>query len=138
MSTYRDVTDRFDMSLSALYNVISRVSDFLGEMTPEYVKWPTPEEAEETQQFYFHKSGINGIIACVDGTHLKINKPSTEMYEKYYNRKDFYSIIFQLVSNHKNKIIDFFGGYPGSCHDAWVYANSPLFKRLENNSLSMY
>ena len=132
MSTYRDVADRFDLTISALHNVLTRVSDFLGDLAPEYIKWPTQNELEETKQFYLQKKGFPNVYGCVDGTHLKIDKPAVENYKKYYNRKDFYSIQFQIVCNHKNEIIDFFGGYPGSSHDAWVYANSPFHERLSN------
>lgn len=37
----------------------------------------------------------------------------------------------QVVCDHKMKIRDIFGGYPGSVHDSRVFRTSPLFQTLQ-------
>jgi len=41
------------------------------------------------------------------------------------------NILLQTVLG---KFIDVFVGYPGSCHDAYVWSNSPLYQKLSENS----
>lgn len=38
VSNYRKVDDRFDITLSGLYKVITRASNFLGDLAPEFIK----------------------------------------------------------------------------------------------------
>lgn len=78
--------------------------------------------------------GFPNIIGCIDGTHIRIDRPK-ESPESYYNRKDFFSIQMQIVCNHERKIIDVFIGFPGSVHDARVFRNSPLIEKLLNPEL---
>lgn len=44
----------------------------------------------------------------------------------------------QVVCDHKNKIIDFFAGYPGSVHDSRVFRNSPLCNSLQAKCSSYF
>ena len=46
----------------------------------------------------------------------------------YYNRKGWYSILVQAVVDHNYLFRDICVGWPGSVHDARVYANSKLYQ----------
>lgn len=130
-ASYRDVADRFGVTLSTLYKIISRVTTFLMSIAPNIIKFPTPEERNLTKQHYLQKKDFPGIIGSIDGSHIRLDKP---LYDKdsYINRKQYFSIQMQCVVDHRKKFIDVFIGYPGSVHDARVFRESSLFNNLDN------
>lgn len=134
VATYDEVQDKFDVSPGALWSIISKVSDFLGDIAPQFVKWPSPEESEVTKQFYHQKYNFKDVIGVIDGTHLRIDRPP-EQQDSYYNRHDFFSLQCQVVCNHNYKILDFHLGFPGSVHDARVFRNSPLHQKLTTTNI---
>lgn len=90
-SSFRDVADRFDISISCLHRVLIRVIYFLSNLAPEVIKWPSREERVEIQANFYLRNQFPGIVGAVDGTHIKIDKPIDDP-ESYINRKGFYSI----------------------------------------------
>ncbi|XP_017473576.1 PREDICTED: putative nuclease HARBI1 [Rhagoletis zephyria] len=42
------------------------------------------------------------------------------------------------VCNENKKILNIFVGYPGSCHDSWVFKNSTLYNRLPSYCKDYY
>uniref|UniRef100_A0A6P7GBI3 Nuclease HARBI1 n=1 Tax=Diabrotica virgifera virgifera TaxID=50390 RepID=A0A6P7GBI3_DIAVI len=87
-ASFRDVSDRFDISLSSLYRIIGKMTDFLSEMVSNVIKWPNLIEKQETE-IYFRGRGFPGVIGVIDGTHIKIDKPSEDP-DSYLNRKHFF------------------------------------------------
>uniref|UniRef100_A0A182NT39 DDE Tnp4 domain-containing protein n=1 Tax=Anopheles dirus TaxID=7168 RepID=A0A182NT39_9DIPT len=63
-------------------------------------KWITmemePDEQQEARRYFFAKSGIPGIVMCVDGTHIKIIAPINNR-DQHYNRKGYYSLNALIV-----------------------------------------
>ena len=51
---------------------------------------------EETQKHFYTHFGIPGVVGCVDGTHIRIQKPSTNE-DLYYCRKSYHSINAMIV-----------------------------------------
>ncbi|KAJ8669532.1 hypothetical protein QAD02_000791 [Eretmocerus hayati] len=119
-ATYEETTDRFDLSADTVFNIITRVADFIGSYAPDLITWPTEEESQETQAYYEENNGIPVVEVMIDGSEIKINKPPSDA-ESYYNRKGFYSIKLQIT---KRRIRHFHAGWPGSVHDARMYKNS--------------
>lgn len=96
VATYNEVSDKFDVSKVAFCQIITKVSNFLGDIAHEIIKWPTEEEIEETKQFYNNKFGFRDVIALLDGTHIKIDRPPQQQ-DHYYNRHDFFSLQMQVI-----------------------------------------
>ncbi|KAJ8678717.1 hypothetical protein QAD02_014504, partial [Eretmocerus hayati] len=127
VATYEEVRDRFDLTPDTVSNIVTKVSDFVGSLATETVRWPTQEEMDETKQYYEQKYGIPGVFADIDGTEIKINKPKTD-HRSYYDRKGFYSVEMQVICDHKHRILHFCLGRPGKEHDAEQYSNSRVYK----------
>ncbi|XP_018398277.1 PREDICTED: putative nuclease HARBI1, partial [Cyphomyrmex costatus] len=127
---YRDVADRFDVTISTLHEILTRVTNFLMQLAPQVIKFPTMQEKEETMAHFLQQKQFPGVIGAVDGTHIRIDKP-TQDHDSYVNRKQFFSIHMQCVVDHKLKILDAFIGYPGSVHDARVFRESHLYECLQ-------
>ncbi|XP_025155789.1 protein ALP1-like isoform X1 [Harpegnathos saltator] len=76
--------------------------------------------------YWAHFRNLGGSI---DGSHIRIDKPSEDPVA-YINRKHYFSIHMQGTVNEQNKFLDVLIGYPGSVHDARVFANSSLAEDL--------
>lgn len=90
-ASFSDASDRFNVTRSTLYKVISRCTLFLSEMPREVITWPQGEEKYIIERGFSDRHGFPGVIGCLDGTHIKIDKPSEDP-ESYINRKGYYSI----------------------------------------------
>ncbi|KAJ8911490.1 hypothetical protein NQ315_010862 [Exocentrus adspersus] len=127
-ASFRDVADCFDISISSLFRVIRRVTYFLSNLAPQFIRWPDLNEKQEIER-HFREKGFPGVIGAIDGSHVKLDKPSRDP-ESYYNRKKYFSIHMQAVCDHKRRIRSIFVGFPGSVHDARVFARSSLANTL--------
>ncbi|XP_023311195.1 putative nuclease HARBI1 [Anoplophora glabripennis] len=100
------------------------MTHFLSNLSHEVITWPSNAEKIEIEH-YFRTKGFPGVIGAIDGSHVKIDKPTNDP-DSYLNRKHFFSIQFQVVCDHRRKIRDIFVGFPGSVHDSRVFRASPL------------
>lgn len=89
-ASFRDVADRFDVTISTLFRIIRRVSYFLSNLSPEVIHWPSENEKNDIERHFRH-NGFLGVIGAIDGSHVKIDKPADDP-ESYLNRKGYYSI----------------------------------------------
>lgn len=60
-ASYRDVADIFGITISTLYNVITRVTDFIMSFAHNIIKYPTMAEKEESHLFSRRKR-FPGVI----------------------------------------------------------------------------
>ncbi|XP_026462664.1 putative nuclease HARBI1 [Ctenocephalides felis] len=127
-SSYRDVSDRFNITLSTLHGIVQRVAFFLSNLSPKFIKWPSDEE-KLVIAAEFAKNDFLNVIGAIDGCHIRIDKP-IEDPNSYMNRKGFYSIHIQAVCDDQKKIIDVCIGNPGSVHDARIFRKSKLGSNL--------
>ena len=77
------------------------------------------------------------MIQCagaIDGSHIPVRPPALS-HTDYYNRKRWHSIILQAVVDHEYLFRDINVGWPGSVHDAGVFANSSIYQRAQNKEL---
>ncbi|XP_031358966.1 putative nuclease HARBI1 [Photinus pyralis] len=135
-ASFRDVADRFNISISSLFRIIKRLTFYLSNRSPEIIQWPSQNEKVEIET-HFRNNGFPGVIGAIDGSHIKIDKPSKDP-DSYINRKGYYSIQLQVVCDHQRKIRDIFVGYPGSVHDSRVFRVSPLSQSLAEKCGNFY
>ncbi|KAJ4437592.1 hypothetical protein ANN_17737, partial [Periplaneta americana] len=135
-SSFRDVADRFNVTISTLFRVVRRMMYFVSNLSEQIIMWPTADEIVEIQQ-YFRHNHFPGVIGITDGTHIRIDRPKNDP-DSYLNRKHFYSVQLQAVCDHKMKIRDVFVGFPGSVHDSRVFRRSPLSESLPQKCHHLY
>jgi len=59
---YRDVADRFGITISTLHVILTRVTNFVMQLAPHIIKLPTLQEKEETMAYFLEKKQFPGII----------------------------------------------------------------------------
>ena len=79
------------------------------------------------------KWGVPQCVGAIDGCHILIS-PAMNRTD-YYNRKGWYSMILQGVVDHSYCFMDINVGWPGSVHDAHVFAQSALYRNITKNHL---
>ncbi|XP_025158544.1 putative nuclease HARBI1 [Harpegnathos saltator] len=97
---YRDVADRFAITISTLHVIITRVTTFLMQIAPEIIRFPMLEEKETTMRYFLQEKGFPGITGAMDGTHIRVDKPEEDP-DSYINRKQYFSIHMQGTVDHK-------------------------------------
>ncbi|CAG2256750.1 HARBI1 [Mytilus edulis] len=116
--------------------VVRKVSLALSELLPVYVKWPSEDEKREIKNDFYKMAGFPGVIGCIDGTHVRIQRPS-ENEPAFINRKGYPSINVQAVCDSKGRFTNLVARWPGSTHDSHMLRTSNLRTVLErdNNGL---
>lgn len=125
--SFRQLADRFNVTLSCAYNKIRSVCKHIIEQSPNYIKWPSEDEAIEEARCFEEKKGLTNIIGAVDGCHIRIQRP-IHHEQDYLNRKGFHSLLLLGTVNSKLLFIDVMAGEPGSMHDSRLLRKSALYR----------
>lgn len=129
----RGVARMFGVSKSSIHRCLHRVAlavvNILGK---KFIRFPSHEEQEEISRDIEERTSLRGCIGFIDGTHIRLSSvPAGDT--DYVNRKKFPSIQLQLIVDDKMRIRDTYVGWPGSCHDARVFRNSPIAAVVQDN-----
>jgi len=104
----------------------------LARLRPQFIKMPSnANEISDVQNRFYLKAKFPRCIGAIECTHIEISSPGEENAENYRNRKNFFSINVQTVSDDKLMIQDIVARWPGSSHDSTVFFNSSICRRLE-------
>ena len=111
---------------------IHKVMRLVAGMAPSVIKFPI--DIDEVSVQFQAKYGFPGVIGCIDGTHIPIQRPSIENAEIFRCRKGFMSINVQGVCGPDLKFYNIVARWPGSSHDSRIYNNSYLKHQFEDIS----
>ena len=103
-------------------------------LLPKFIRIPTGDNLKAVIEGFKDKLGFPKCVGVVDETHIPIVLP-VECPADYYNWKRWHSIIMQGTVNHLGHFIDIYVGWPGRVHDARVFVNSSLYKRVQDGTL---
>ena len=102
---------------------------------PKYIYMPRDcDEMREKVSEFEAKFGMIQAMGCIDGTHIPIKKPHKNSQD-YFCYKQFYSLNVQAICDYRGQFMDVECVWPGSVHDAKVFANSSVNHRLQGNKL---
>ena len=132
LGTYKMTCNAFGVSKPTLSKNIRMVCKAIVDAVgPVYLRLPkTKEEAKVLIDAFEAKFGFPQVIGCIDGTHIPIRQP-TENPQDFFCYKMKYSLNCQAVCDEKGQFIDVDIRWPGSCHDAKIFANSTINKLLK-------
>lgn len=128
-TSYRIVSETFDMPRSTICDVVHRVSRGIQGIIRRVIRYPTQAELEEVGAGFAHLArshAFRSVAGAIDGMHVRFIPPAADQ-QSYFNRKLYYSIQMQAVCDHKGWFVNIFVGFPGSVHDSRVLKNSDMF-----------
>ena len=133
---YRTVAHLFGTSRASVCLIVHSVCKAIVKLLmPKYIRLPkTENELNDLVAGFSDSWGFPNCGGAIDGSHIPVSPPS-ELHTDYYNRKGWYSIVLQALVDHKYCFMDVYVGWPGSVHDARIFANSNLYQQGLNATL---
>lgn len=126
------VGDMIGVDKSTACRAIRRVAVALQRRLPQYIYMPQDAEVLAQAKEQFHAlANFPNVVACVDGTHIKIIAPAVNEWE-YVNRKGYHSINVQLMCDANLRIVNCVVRWPGATHDSRILTESEIYRWLEN------
>lgn len=102
---------------------------------PKYLSLPTTTaEVENCVSSFYSKHGFPQCLGAVDGTHINIRQPY-ENSSDFINRKGRCSLNVQALCDFKCCLLDVDVQWPGSVHDARIFAKSSLNRKLRDGTV---
>lgn len=129
----RKVGNAFGFSRSTRSIIIRMVSSVITlHLGPRYIKLPMTEESvKEKVSMFFNAFGVPYCLGATDETHIEI-KQSLLNSSDYINRKACYTLNVQALCDCRCCFMDVIVKWPGSVHDAKMFAKSRLNHLLKN------
>ena len=126
----------FGIAINTTSAVISEVcSAIVNYVGPNYLHLPKAEmELREKVSEFEAKFGMIQAFGCIDGTHIPIVCPIEHSHD-YYCYKQYYSLNVQVVCDYRGYFMDVECMWPGSVHDAKVFANSSINNLIRDSEL---
>uniref|UniRef100_A0A8C0J8B7 DDE Tnp4 domain-containing protein n=1 Tax=Chelonoidis abingdonii TaxID=106734 RepID=A0A8C0J8B7_CHEAB len=78
----------------------------------------------------FAQMGFPNCGGAIDRTHIPILAPP-HLASEYVNRKGYFSMVLQALVDHRGRFTDIYTGWPGKVHDARIFRNSGMFRKLQ-------
>ena len=130
---YRTIAHLFGIARSTVCEIVHETCQcILDVLMKDYIKFPSGDRLDRTVNEFKVKWGVPQCIGAIDGCHVPISAPS-HLHTDYYNRKGWYSMLIQGLVDANYCFLDVCVGWPGSVHDARVFANSVLYNEIEHN-----
>ncbi|XP_066581982.1 uncharacterized protein [Prorops nasuta] len=106
LESLRSVSERFGVAKSTCWSILYRTCNILAKVNQSFgiIKWPDEERQLQIKQG-FSRRNFDGVIGCIDGSHIRIRRPK-------YN--------------------DIYVGEAGSLHDNTLYKKSNIYKQITN------
>ena len=132
---YRTIAHLFGVARSTVCEIVHETCQaIVTVLLHKYIKFPSGEQVDSAVDGFKTKWGVPQCVGAIDGSHIPISAPALN-HTDYYNRKGWYSVVLQGLVDHSYRFLDVYVGWPGSVHDARVFAHSALYTRLSGGEL---
>ncbi|CAB3241139.1 unnamed protein product [Arctia plantaginis] len=124
------VPDFIGVSIASASRIVSDVSKAIARLYSNFVVLQN-----HTQQEFYNIARFPRVHGVIDGTHILIQSPNSNVGEEFRNRKGTFSINVQVVCNCKLVFLNVVARWPGSTHDATIFNHSDLKDYCEQGRL---
>ena len=126
----------FGVAICTVSTVVIEVSTVISKVLgPNYLHLPADMDEMRLKVSEFEsKFGMVQAFGCVDGAHIPILRPVKDPQD-YFCYKGFYSLNVQAVCDYRGMFMNVECMWPGSVHDAKVFANSAINHKLVSGTL---
>ncbi|GBG75254.1 hypothetical protein CBR_g19888 [Chara braunii] len=128
--TFESASSSFGIGRASGLKAVMDVTNAILSAYPDKIAMPTGRRLLQVTRAFGAK-GFPNCSGAIDCTHVYVDKPANAPSENYYDRKQQFSVVAQVVVDLDMRILDVFIGYPGSVHDQRVLRNSSLFRYAE-------
>ena len=128
--------DRFGVGTSTVHGIILRVCKAIFRVMSYRLAFPAGQALGKVIQGICARRSMPNIVGAIDCTHIEIMKPTTVASKGYFDREKRFSMTHQALVDCRGRFIDVFAGWPGSVHDARVFANSSFNLALQEQRIS--
>ncbi|KAJ8929770.1 hypothetical protein NQ314_017507 [Rhamnusium bicolor] len=125
-----DIAEHHGLSQPTLSIIVKRVVEAIAGHREEFIKFPENEELNTVKTEFYNIARCSAIVGAIDGTHVKIKCPGGENPDLFINRKGYYSLNVQVVSDAKGKIRYIVARWRGSAHDSRIWNECLLRHRF--------
>jgi len=125
------VADLTNVHKSTVCRAIHKVSRAIASLRAQYISFPeNNDERMQMMREFYAIAQFPGVLGTVDCTHIPII--SAEIYR---NRKGYFSLNVQTVSNARLMITDIVARWYGSAHDVTIFNNCSLRAKFETGQI---
>lgn len=133
------VADVVGVCAASVCNHLPLVCDAIIALLPNFIKMPqSAAECREKAAEFRSIAGLTTVIGAIDCTHVKIQSPGGPQAENFRNRKGFFSLNVQTISDKSLRILDVVARWPGGSHDQTIFINSAIHQRLDRGDFGAY
>ncbi|GBG66076.1 hypothetical protein CBR_g55419 [Chara braunii] len=132
--TFDSATLSFGMGRSSGIKAVRDVMDAILSEYTDKIRMPTGHRLLQVTRAIAAK-GFPNCFGCMDYSHVYVDKPANAPAENYFDQKQQYSVIAQVVIDLDMRVLDVYVGYSGSVHGARVLINLSLYRRAETGTL---
>ncbi|XP_044754191.1 putative nuclease HARBI1 isoform X2 [Coccinella septempunctata] len=125
------VADFIGVSIASASRIVNDVSKAIAKLYPRFVSI----ERHCNEEFYAI-AGFPRVRGVIDGTHILIQSPNSNIGEEFRNRKGSFSLNVQVVCDASLRFQNVVARWPGSSHDATIFNHSDLKEYCEQGRLA--
>ncbi|KAM7163464.1 uncharacterized protein RBU57_007784 [Macrochelys suwanniensis] len=127
---YRSVANQFGVGKSTVGIVLMQVCKAINRILLR--RTVTPGNVQDIVAG-FEQMGFPNCRGAIDGTHIPILAPP-HLASEYINRKGYFSMVLQVLVDHRGRFIDINAGWPRKVHDARIFRNTALFQKMQSGT----
>ena len=129
------VASALGVSQTSVSRCVTAVCDGLASIVYRYIQFPNETRQKIIQESFFQQGGFPLVFGCIDGSHIPTIAPSCNE-DIYVNRKLFHFINIQAICDHEFRFIDAVVKWPGCTHDAFIWRQSGLNRKIASGEIS--
>ena len=129
------VGDGHTVGKMSVSRCIHKVTHALLQQVHRHITFPRTMEAQRRVMIDFYSiAGFPRVLGAVDGSLVPIKGPSIDEHV-YVCHKGYHALNVQAISDSNLKFVHFVARWPGSTHDAFVWANCQVSSDFEEGRL---